>query len=51
MRSDREISLDLLLADPAARGQIEAAARSRVEREFGWDTIATQQQRLYREFL
>jgi GT2 family glycosyltransferase/glycosyltransferase involved in cell wall biosynthesis len=40
-----------LLADPAERGRIEAAARARVEREFGWDSIATQQQRLYREFL
>jgi GT2 family glycosyltransferase/glycosyltransferase involved in cell wall biosynthesis len=40
-----------LLDDSEARARIEAGARSRVEREFGWDTIARQQKRLYSDFL
>ena len=40
-----------LLADPEARARFESGARSRVEREFGWDTIASQQKRLYSDFL
>ena len=40
-----------LLDDPAARAKIEAAARARVERDFGWDRIAHQQAALYRELL
>jgi len=42
----REI-LDLF-ADPAKRKRIEAAARCRVERDYGWDRIAERQARLYR---
>lgn len=40
-----------LLDHPAVRGRIEAAARARVEREFGWDTIVGQQVELYGGFL
>jgi GT2 family glycosyltransferase/glycosyltransferase involved in cell wall biosynthesis len=40
--------IECLLADSAARSAIEAAARARVERDFGWDAIARAQSRLYR---
>jgi len=39
------------LTSSEARARIEVAARSRVEREFGWDTIVRQQKRLYSDLL
>ena len=44
-------AIERLLADPAARARIEAAARARVERDYGWDSIARRQSALYRELL
>ena len=44
-------AIENLLAAPAERARIEAAARARVERDFGWDTIARSQSALYRELL
>jgi GT2 family glycosyltransferase/glycosyltransferase involved in cell wall biosynthesis len=41
--------IESVFADPAARRLIEAAARRRVERDFGWDAIARRQSALYRE--
>jgi glycosyltransferase involved in cell wall biosynthesis len=38
-----------LFSDPEDRRRIEDAARSRVEREFGWDSIARRQAMLYRQ--
>jgi polysaccharide biosynthesis protein PslH len=42
-------AIEKLLAEPQARERLGAAARSRVEREFGWDDIARRQAELYRE--
>jgi GT2 family glycosyltransferase/glycosyltransferase involved in cell wall biosynthesis len=42
-------AIERLLASPAERRQIEAAARRRVERDYGWDAIARQQSALYSE--
>ena len=39
------------LAAPADRARIEAAARTRVERDYSWDTIGRAQSALYRELL
>jgi hypothetical protein len=36
-----------LLADDAARGEIERAARVRMERDYSWDAIGDAQARLY----
>lgn len=44
-------AIERLLNDPGERRRIEAAARRRVEREFGWDTIARRQARLYRDLI
>jgi glycosyltransferase involved in cell wall biosynthesis len=44
-------AIEKLLAAPADRAHIEAAARSRVERDYSWDTIARAQSALYRELL
>ncbi|MCX6627303.1 MAG: glycosyltransferase [Candidatus Solibacter sp.] len=44
-------AIETLLATPAGRARIEAAARSRVERDYSWDTIARAQSALYRELL
>jgi GT2 family glycosyltransferase/glycosyltransferase involved in cell wall biosynthesis len=44
-------AIEKLLADPAVRARIEAAARARVERDYSWDTIARAQSALYRELL
>jgi glycosyltransferase involved in cell wall biosynthesis len=44
-------TIEKLLGDPGERRRIEAAARRRVEREFGWDAIARRQAELYRSFL
>lgn len=40
-----------LLACPAARRDLEARARRRVERGFGWDAIGRRQKRMYDELL
>jgi glycosyltransferase involved in cell wall biosynthesis len=42
-------AIERLLACPAERRQIEAAARRRVERDYGWDAIARKQAALYSE--
>ena len=42
-------AIERLLAEPQARERLGAAARSRVELEFGWDEIARRQAELYRE--
>jgi glycosyltransferase involved in cell wall biosynthesis len=42
-------AIEKLLAAPTDRARIEAAARARVERDYGWDTIARAQSALYRE--
>jgi glycosyltransferase involved in cell wall biosynthesis len=44
-------AIENLLAAPAERARIEAAARTRVERDYSWDTIARAQSALYRELL
>ena len=44
-------AIESLLADPADRARIEAAARARVERDYSWDAIARAQSALYRELL
>jgi glycosyltransferase involved in cell wall biosynthesis len=44
-------AIEKLLAEPQARERLGAAARSRVEREFGWDDIARRQSELYRELM
>jgi glycosyltransferase involved in cell wall biosynthesis/GT2 family glycosyltransferase len=44
-------AIERLLGDPDERRRVEAAARQRVEREFGWDTIARRQARLYRDLI
>jgi len=38
-----------LLADPAARAHMEAAARARVEHAYNWDAIAAAQSDLWHE--
>ena len=43
------VAIEKLLVDPCERRRIAAAARQRVERQFGWDTIARRQARLYRD--
>jgi glycosyltransferase involved in cell wall biosynthesis len=40
-----------LLDEPDLRNRVGDAARSRVEREFGWDQIARRQVELYRELI
>ena len=42
-------AIERLLASPAERREIEAAARRRVERDYGWDAIARKQAALYSE--
>ena len=42
-------AIERLLGDPGERARIEAAARERVERDFGWDHIARRQAAMYRE--
>jgi len=44
-------AIERLLAAPAGRAPIEVAARSRVERDYSWDSIARAQAALYRELL
>jgi glycosyltransferase involved in cell wall biosynthesis len=44
-------AIEKLLAEPKERERLGAAARSRVEREFGWDDIARRQAELYRELI
>jgi GT2 family glycosyltransferase/glycosyltransferase involved in cell wall biosynthesis len=44
-------AIENLLAAPAGRARIEAAARSRVERDYSWDAIARIQSSLYRALL
>ena len=44
-------AIERLLAEPQERERLGAAARSRVEREFGWDDIARRQAELYREVM
>ena len=44
-------AIERLLAAPAGRAPIEVAARSRVERDCSWDSIARAQAALYRELL
>jgi glycosyltransferase involved in cell wall biosynthesis len=44
-------AIEKLLAAPAERARIEAAARARVERDYSWDAIARAQSALYRELL
>jgi glycosyltransferase involved in cell wall biosynthesis len=44
-------AIENLLSSPAGRIHIEAAARSRVERDYGWDAIARAQSALYRDLL
>jgi glycosyltransferase involved in cell wall biosynthesis len=44
-------AIERLLASPAGRAHIEAAARARVERDYSWDAIARSQSTLYRELL
>ena len=44
-------AIEHLLASPADRARIESAARARVERDYGWDTIARAQSALYRELM
>ena len=41
-------AIERLLRDPAERTRLEANARRRVERDFGWDVIARMQADLYR---
>ena len=44
-------AIEKLLAEPQECERIGAAARSRVEREYGWDEIARRQAELYRELM
>jgi glycosyltransferase involved in cell wall biosynthesis len=44
-------AIESLLAEPQNRDRLGAAARKRVEREFGWDRIAHRQAELYRELI
>ena len=43
--------IETLFTDVSTRRRIEAAARARVERDFGWDAIARRQSALYRELI
>jgi len=49
--SEMAEAIEGLLRDPVKRARLEAAARSRVERDFDWDVIARRQAQLYRELL
>ena len=49
--SEMAEAIEDLLRDSGKRHCLEAAARHRVERDFGWDTIARGQAQLYREML
>jgi glycosyltransferase involved in cell wall biosynthesis len=53
VRTAREMAdaIEKLLAEPAGRARIEAAARARVERDYSWDSIAHAQSALYRELM
>jgi GT2 family glycosyltransferase len=53
VRTAREMAaaIEGLLAEPAGRAHIEAAARARVERDYSWDSIARTQSALYRELM
>jgi glycosyltransferase involved in cell wall biosynthesis len=53
VRTAREMAaaIEGLLAEPAGRARIEAAARARVERDYSWDSIARAQSALYRELM
>jgi glycosyltransferase involved in cell wall biosynthesis len=53
VRTAREMAdaIEKLLAEPAGRARIEAAARARVERNYSWDSIARAQSALYRELM
>jgi len=42
-------AIESLLTDSAARTRIERNGRARVERDYGWDSIARRQAALYRE--
>jgi glycosyltransferase involved in cell wall biosynthesis len=44
-------AIESLLREPAERARLEANARRRVERDFGWDVIARRQADLYRKML
>jgi len=44
-------AVETLFANSGARRRLEAAARQRVEREFGWDEIARRQCRLYHRLI
>ena len=44
-------AIERLLGDPRERERLGAAARCRVERDFGWDDIARRQAELYRELM
>jgi glycosyltransferase involved in cell wall biosynthesis len=43
--------IETLFTDVSTRRRIEAAARARVERDFGWAAIARRQSALYRELI
>ena len=47
--SQMAAEIERLLADPAARVEMERHARATVERDYSWDTIAARQAELYRE--
>jgi O-antigen biosynthesis protein len=44
-------AIERLLASPAERARIEAAARARVASDYSWDTVASAQSALYRELM
>jgi glycosyltransferase involved in cell wall biosynthesis len=44
-------AIESLLAEPQIREDLGAAARNRVEKEYGWDQIARRQADLYRELM
>ena len=44
-------AIESLLAEPQIRYDLGAAARNRVEKEYGWDDIAWRQAALYRELM
>jgi GT2 family glycosyltransferase/glycosyltransferase involved in cell wall biosynthesis len=49
--SEMAEAIDDLLVHPLKRERLEAAARRRVELDYGWDEIARRQARLYRALL
>jgi glycosyltransferase involved in cell wall biosynthesis len=49
--SEMAEAIDTLLRDPAKRTRLEANARRRAERDFGWDVIARMQADLYRKMM